>query len=190
MSKQIDLNALRNAVLTTQREGGTTPADDRRTILVTKEGQLTMAADATQEERRTMATVQQDTFHGRAETDAAAVRKFMPTSTRAHTSPDGVTGWLYSFRCAYGTQYTMFAYFDGSYYQVVVVDPPVEEKYCSPHTGHIYSDGRICFGLANNSGRASLQDAYAKSVLWAAGMSAMLLSGNETFPFSINNIAE
>jgi hypothetical protein len=84
----------------------------------------------------------------------------------------------------------MFAYFDGSYYQVVVLDPPIEEQYCSPHTGHIFRDGRICFGLNNNSGRASLKDAYAKSVLWAAGMSTMLCSGNETFPFSINNIEE
>ena len=185
---QIDLNNLARVIRTVQRvEGDDTPVDATRTILVSKEGQLTMAGDIPPEEHRTMSIVKPDTFHGRKETELDTARNFMPASTKQHTSSDGVTGWLYSFHCEYRIAYTMFAYFDGSYYQVLVVDPPVETKYRSAHTGHIFSDSRICFGSGYNGGRESLKDAFAKSVLWATGMSAMVLSGNDTFPFSINN---
>ena len=96
-------------------------------------------------------------------------------------------GSHYSFSCEFGTLYEMFAYFDGNYYQVLVLSPVVEERYQSAHTGHIYKDGNICFGVDYGSGRPTLEEAYAKSVLWANGFSGMLLSENDTFPFSLNN---
>ncbi|MEI8186925.1 MAG: hypothetical protein WCG19_09535 [Chlorobiaceae bacterium] len=188
MSNQIDLNALRDAVLQTQAEGRMQPSDEQKTILVSKEGKMIMAGEAGDEERRTMSKVQQDTFHGRTEREALIVHDFMPSSTIPHTTPEGYQGWLYSFQCTYGITYRMFAYFDGSYYQVLVLEPKVEEKYRSAHLGHIYRNGQICFGTRYNSGRATLKQAYAKSVLWATGMSGLLLNKYQIFPMSINNL--
>jgi hypothetical protein len=190
MSKPIDLNELRRLVLTNQTTASGAmikAAAPSETILVSREGKLQLASNLTPESTRTLATVEQDTFHGRNEEELATARKFMPTTTRKHRTEDGVDGWLYSFYCEFGQQYVMFAYFDGVSYQVIVLQPTVERRFCSPHTGHVFSDGRICFGQAYGGGRKNLQDAYAKSVLWANGMSSMLLSRNEVFPFSINN---
>jgi len=110
----------------------------------------------------------------------------MPSNTRRLVTDEGVSGWVYSFYCAYGNKYTMFTYYDGSYYQVLVLEPEVEDRYRSAHTGHIFSTGRICFGTRYNNGRPTLQDAYAKSVLWATGMSSLMLTG--TFQLSANNL--
>lgn len=187
MSQQIDLNELRRTVLQSQDLGEEAPSEVARTIVVTKEGELQLGRDLTAAQRRPLAVVQQDTFHSRSDDEARTVREQMPSNTKRHRTEDGVDGYVYSFLCSYRRKYTMFAYYDGSYYQVLVLEPAVEDKYCSPHTGHIYSDGRICFGLQHGNGRRSLADAYAKSVLWATGLSAMLLSKQETFPFSINN---
>lgn len=184
---QIDLNALRDAIIRTQRKGETTPSEAIKSVLVSRDGKMIMHGDATEQERRTLAKVQQDTFHGRKEEESEAVLRCMPSSTMQHKSPDGAEGWIYSFFCSFGELYKMFAYYDGSYYQVQVLEPPWVKNY-SPHTGHILSGGRICFGLDYNSGRRTLEDAYAKSVLWATGMSAMHHSGINTFQFSINNL--
>jgi hypothetical protein len=188
MNQQIDLNALRDAVLQTQSQGRMQPTDEQKTILVSKEGKMIMAGNAGDEERRTMSRVQQDTFHGRPEREALTVQEFMPASTMHHTTPEGYQGWLYSFQCAYGITYSMFAFFDGSYYQVLVLEPKVEEKYRSAHRGHIFKDGHICFGTRYNSGRNTLKQAYAKSVLWATGISGLLLNKYQIFPMSINNL--
>jgi len=188
MAKQIDLNVLRDTVLANQQSGQMVPTKPSESILVTKKGEIVQASDVDPIERRTFATVQQDTFHGRAEREIETVRKYMPANTQSHITEEGIRGWIYTFYCSFDRPYTMFAYFDGSFYQVVVVSPIVEERFCNEHTGHIYRDGRICMGYDCNSGRRTLEDAYAKSVLWATGMSSMLLSGNTTFPFSINNL--
>ena len=187
MSTQIDLNRLRDTILSNQRDGQSAPREDHRTIVVSKEGELALASDVDPTERRTLARVQQDTFHARLDTEIETVRRCMPASTQRCQTEEGVEGWVYSFRCSYGRPYTMLAIFDGSYYQVYVIAPAAERKYMDPHVGHIYADGRICFGEAFNSGRKTLEDAYAKSVVWATGMSSMMLSGSPSFPFSITN---
>ena len=187
MSTQIDLNRLRDTLLANQRDDQSAPRDEHRTILVTKQGELALASDVNPTERRTLARVQQDTFHARLDTEIETVERFMPDSTKRYVTPDDLQGWIYSFSCSYGKPYTMFAAFDGSYYQVYVLAPAVDKTYLDPHVGHIFADGRICFGESFNSGRKTLEDAYAKSVMWATGMSEMILSGNPTFPFSITH---
>lgn len=122
--------------------------------------------------------------------DEHFARSRMPHGTHKMRSANGVEGWRYSFKTELGDTFTMFAYFDSSY-QVVVLEPVLEKHFRNPHIGHLYADGRICFGSAMNSGRRTLASAYAKSVLWANGISAMLhherLYGTTPdFPFNSN----
>lgn len=81
-----------------------------------------------------------------------------------------------------GDPYTLFAYNDGSQYQVMVVFPEVAGR-LNPHEVHLYSNGCICFG--EGVGLPTLEQAFAKSVLWTAGFSAFARTGN--FQFSNNN---
>lgn len=80
----------------------------------------------------------------------------------------------------------MFAYYDGAHYQVYVISPKLEDYWKNPHTGHIFADGRICFGVDYGSGQPTLKEAFAKSVLWANGIS-IARNGGGPFPFSANN---
>ncbi|MFO1440261.1 MAG: hypothetical protein U1F81_18205 [Verrucomicrobiaceae bacterium] len=188
MSQQIDLNLLRDTILSNQRQGLVNPTEPNKVVLVSREGQLSLGQQVSAEDQRNLSKVTQDTFHGRRENEQVIATTKMPRNTQKITTSENVEGWLYSFRCELGRDFKMFAYFDGSYYQVIVIEPVVESKYQSAHTGHIFSTGKICFGAGYNSGRPTLEEAYSKSVLWANGFSAMMDSGLATFPFSINNL--
>ena len=131
-----------------------------------------------------------DTYSGlfgasRKDKDREAVKKKMPANTRAHQTDEGIEGWVYSFKCQIGDRYTMFLYFDGANYQVMVISPRVENYWANPETGHIYSDGRICLSKRFGSGQPTLERAYAKSVVWATGFTAAR-RGNMPFPFNHN----
>ena len=137
-----------------------------------------------------LAEVHQGSFGGleeRLARDAQTVRSKLPANAE-FAQIQGTPGWFYSFTCEFGERYVMFIYFFGSNYQVRVIEPEVEGKY-SPHDGHLYADGRICFGTGG--GMPTLESAYAKSVLWANGFSAYKaakLAGSPIpFPFSMNN---
>ncbi|WP_061295328.1 hypothetical protein [Herbidospora cretacea] len=82
-------------------------------------------------------------------------------------------GWLYSIQTGRGRAYTLFAYFDGHGYQVSVVAPRLDGFVGA----HLCPDGRIRI----NAELGSLEVAYARSVLWAAGMDAVL--AGYAFPF-------
>jgi hypothetical protein len=183
---QISLDKLRETILANQAQGQSNPADPGRAIVVGKEGNIQLASNLSPAQEREFAKVQQDVFHARIDQEQNTVRQFLPRST-SYKLVDGVSGWRFSFACEFGTKYEMFAYFDGAFYQVLVMSPEIEDRFQSAHTGHIYKDGNICFGVAYNSGRPTLEEAYAKAVFWANGFSAMLLSGDSTFPFSLNN---
>jgi hypothetical protein len=124
-----------------------------------------------------------DQMPAHVERERAVASAKLPPDTRL-LEVDGIWGWLYSFRDELGDRYTMFAYHDGSQYQVKVVEPEVEGRF-SPHSGHLFGDGRICLS-ATLTGLATLELAYAKSVLWANGFSIFLRTGK--FPFSRNNL--
>ncbi|WP_157519685.1 hypothetical protein [Herbidospora daliensis] len=102
--------------------------------------------------------------------DAGYAASHMPRNT-VFVERDRARGWMYSFQTGRGRAYTLFAYFDGRDYQVNVIAPEL--------TGiHILPGGRIRLG---DSGPASLEEAYAKSVLWAAGMDAALAGRSAPF---------
>src|SRR6266511_5440115 len=111
--------------------------------------------------------------------DKAQVEGMLPASTR-YVEVDGVRGWLYPVSSELGDAFRLFVYFDGAGYQVRVVEPEVEGRF-DPHACHVHPDGRIC--LSNEAGRglASLQAAYARSVLWCNGFSVFLRDAQ--FPF-------
>ena len=187
MSNAVDLNLLRANVLNNQASGDERPGDRSRQILVDREGGIRLSSDVdSPEEERRLSKVPQETFASRAEREQRVAATKMPRNTRTITTPDGVRGWLYHVRCELGSEYQLFAYYDGAHYQVMLVSPTLERHWHDPHTGHLYADGRICFGTRYNSGQPGLEDAYAKSVLWVNGISIALRTG--TFPFSINNL--
>lgn len=184
----IDLNAIVKTVHDCQRAGNSEIFQPVDTIHVDRNGRLIQSNDLDAPRTETLATVQPDTFHAEWEEAEKRIAKTkMPSNTRMITSREGIRGWLYSFQTEFLDTYKMFAYFDGSFYQVIVVEPYVEQRFRSAHTGHIYSDGRICMGAGMNSGRRTLDDAYAKSVLWANGLSAMIYGNLDRFPFNYND---
>jgi hypothetical protein len=115
----------------------------------------------------------------RALRDQAVVDGSLPAQTR-YLKVDGARGWLYPIRSELGDAYELFAYFDGSAYQVKVVSPDVEDG-LSPHECHVFPDGRICLGDVAGGGMPSLEEAYARSVVWCNGFSVYVKTGR--FPF-------
>jgi hypothetical protein len=111
--------------------------------------------------------------------DQAVVDGNLPAATR-HLTVEGVRGWLYPVLSELGDSFQLFAFFDGSAYQVKVVEPAVEERF-DPHACHLFPDGRICFGGQDGGGMPSLEAAFAKSVVWSNGFSVYLRTSR--FPF-------
>ncbi len=114
--------------------------------------------------------------------DREFARGKMPRNTVEVVS-DGCTGFKYDIKCELGKQYKLFAYFNGSRYRVMVVSPEVERGELG-HESHVLPDGSLCLE-PTVQGCRTLEQAFAKSVLWANGYSLYLESGQ--FPFSANN---
>ena len=125
---------------------------------------------------------QRDTFtpaSTRLLRDQAAVDCSLPGATR-DLVVDGVRGWLYPIDSEIGgDHFVLFVYFDGSAYQVKVVEPDVGGH--DPHACHLFPDGRICLGEHAGGGMPRLADAYSRSVVWCTGFSVYLRTSK--FPF-------
>jgi hypothetical protein len=182
---RVSLDRLRDLVLQNQEGGMTKPSGDAQKIFVDREGRIVEGGQRTGQQ---LSEVPQDIFAGRLEEDRSVVRQYLPKSTREFVTAEGATGWVYEIVSEFGDQYRMFVWYDGAYYQVLVLAPQLETYWQSPHTGHIFASGQICFGTEYASGRPTLRDAFTKSVLWANGIS-IARHGNTHFPFSINNVA-
>jgi hypothetical protein len=185
-NRSVSLDRLRDLVLQNQQGGSAKPTSQAQKIFVDREGRIVEGGQ--QQSAQQLSEVPQDTFAGRLEDDRTTVGSFLPKNAQEYVTSEGVTGWVYKFRCEFGDEYRMFVWYDGANYQVLVLAPQLEHYWQSPHTGHIYSSGQICFGTEYGSGRPTLRDAYTKSVLWANGISAAR-HGQTHFPFSINNVA-
>ena len=184
MSGNVDLNRLREMVIQNQQTNNERPSEQNKKVFVDRDGNIREGRNTSSNEAG-LSEVPQATFaSSRLVEETNYARSHMPRNTRKFVTDEGVTGWVYEFDSEFKDNYCMFAYFDGSYYQVLVIQPKVEGKWNSAHTGHIFSDGRICFGSNYNSGMPTLKDAYAKSVLWANGLS--VATRTDFFPFSAN----
>lgn len=104
--------------------------------------------------------------------DKAEAEGRLPASTR-YVKVEGMRGWLYPVATELGDAFQLFLYFDGSGYQVKVVAPGLEGRF-DPHVCHLLPDGRICLTDEVGGGMASLEAAYARSVIWCNGFSIFL----------------
>lgn len=111
--------------------------------------------------------------------DKARAEGMLPASTR-YLKVDGVRGWLFPVSTELGDAFRLFLYFDGAGYQVRVVEPEVEGRF-DPHASHLLPDGRICLSDEAGAGMASLEAAYARSVVWCNGFSVFLRDAQ--FPY-------
>lgn len=179
----VDLNQLRKMVLDNQAENANLPVRQSDKVLVDREGAIRLGGQTSPEEARQLSEVHQGTFasSARIERDHAIVARKFPRNTR-YMAVDGVPGFLFTLASEIGDEYDLFAYHDGSQYQVLVAYPEVAGRY-GTHDAHLFSDGRICFGPAG--GLSSLEQAFAKSALWVTGFSIFIRTGR--FPFSNNN---
>lgn len=185
-TSELDLNGLRDLVkLHQQSANNADKPPTREQVVVTPEGLIAVTTDTSQ---HNLSTVPLDTFAGRVDEDRLIVQQFLPKNSSEITTKEGVVGWAFSIKCQFGHDYTFFAFFDGANYQVKLVSPELETKWMSPHTGHIFKNGTLCLGNRYGAGRPTLRDAYAKTVLWATGISTCILRPGSPFPFSINNV--
>jgi len=114
--------------------------------------------------------------------DRTFAKSKMPRNT-LEVKSDGCTGFKYDITCELGNKYKLFAYFNGSRYRVMVVDPVVERGPVG-HDSHVLTDGSLCLE-PTVQGCRTLEQAFAKSVLWANGYSIYKHTGK--FPYSANN---
>jgi hypothetical protein len=114
----------------------------------------------------------------RALRDQAVVDAQLPAATRV-VKAGGVRGWVYPVRSRLGDEFRLFLWFDGSAYQVKVLQPVTNLE--RPHACHLFPDGRICLGEEAGGGAPTLETAYARSVVWTNGYSVFRRDGE--FPF-------
>ena len=111
----------------------------------------------------------------RLENDRVVVQQKLPSNTM-EIEMDGLVCFVYQIKCELNQDYTLCLYFDGDYYQVKLVEPKLGTSY-GAHSSHLYSDGRLCLSSTTNQGLKDLEQAYARSVLWATGFSFMRVKG-------------
>jgi hypothetical protein len=175
MTRQVDLNEVRNRVINNRGSGVDLPSSPNRSVYVDREGNIVTQPQAG--EQRQLSQVPQKVFAASVTLDRQVVAQKLPSNTQ-EMNISGVTGWVYEIVSEIGDQYTMFIFHDGSLYQVMVLFPEVAGRY-SPVEGHLFDNGVIC--LNQEHGCSTLEQAYAKSVLWASGFSVYLRTGQ--FPF-------
>ena len=184
MTRQLDLNRLRATILENQKEGAALPVAQQRKIVVDREGRIAVGGDA-RDVTGPVTEVVQDTFHAAGSRAVEEARVYLPAATRFDVV-DGFEVFTYTVSTNFGTPVVLSAYFDGSNYQVKLVSPELEHAWMNPHIGHIFEDGRLCLSTDHGGGQPTLRQAFAKSVVWAEGVAAML-AGAPVFPYSMNN---
>ncbi|MEX6777919.1 hypothetical protein [Limnospira fusiformis] len=172
MTQQVDLNEVRNRVINNRQQGVDLPRSPRQAVYVDNGGNI--VTDPEPSGHRHLSQVPQKIFAASLMQDRqVVVRKLPPNAQEMNIS--GVTGWVYDITSELGDHYTMFIFNDGSLYQVMVLFPEVAGRY-SVTEGHLFPNGCIC--LNEEHGYRSLEQAYAKSVLWATGFSIYARTGN------------
>ncbi len=115
----------------------------------------------------------------RLERDREVVRSKLPPGTveRRLDEPWGTTAWFYEIDNELGRVFKFATFFDGAQYQSILVRPKGLERHIvdnyGAHHPHMFSDGYICLGM-NGGGAATLEDAWAKTAMWAYHMAAFL----------------
>ena len=137
-------------------------------VVVTSDGRI-----ATAQETRGDVTVSRVTtqiFAAVPWDEEALVRKHLPANATRHGH-----GWAYTIASEFGDTFELFLYHDDieRQYRVKLIAPSVEQL-GDAHRTHIYSDGNLCLS-PGVGGQQMLNNAYAESVLWCNGVSALAL---------------
>ncbi|MBL8929312.1 MAG: hypothetical protein JNL54_04235 [Kineosporiaceae bacterium] len=168
-----DLNKIAAAIRDNMREGTTTPSDPARQILVDREGNI-YSGDEIGGSARPLSQVTSETFYAwgdRSARELAIVQTKLPANT-VHASDGDVDGWAYSITNEFGDTYTLFLWFDASNgtYKVSLVEPRLGGQ-VGVEDCHLYEDGTLCLKREGGPGYASMENAYARSVIWTRGAS-------------------
>ena len=178
----IDLNELQRAILAQQTGGSEAQADPKNHVQVDNRGEVILGGQA---DPTRSASVQGDTFYWRdLAAEARTVANKMPANTRK-VSDGRVEGYMYDIRNNFADTYTLFIYYseEHSVYRVALVEPRLGGS-VDVHGGHLWPDGTLCLTKQNGSGYPSMEDSYAKSVLWTLGMS--LVQRGHAFQFNVD----
>ena len=154
---------------------------DKNQIQVDNRGEVILGGQA---DPTRSASVQGDTFYWRdLSAEARTVANKMPANTRK-VSDGRVEGYVYDIRNDFADTYTLFIYYSDEHrvYRVALVEPRLGGS-VDAHGGHIWPDGTLCLTKQHGSGYPSMEDSYAKSVLWTLGMS-LVRRGHE-FQFNL-----
>jgi hypothetical protein len=182
----IDLNKLRERLLRNQQNNNVMPSNPAEQVWVDSEGAIMDGEQARNSDRPT-SQVPQRTFASRLEQDRRAVRQFLPANTKETKLSSGQIGFVYTIKCQFNHSYELFLYFDGANYQVLVLRPAIEERIRSPHVGHLFSNGKLCLGDGYGNGAPTLEEAFTRSVLWANGITPVILGAAQEHVLSSNN---
>ena len=116
MSRQVDLNEVRNRVMNNRQQGIDLPSSPNRAVYVDNGGNI--LTDPQIGEQRQLSQVPQKTFAATLMQDRQIVAQKLPPSAQEMTV-NGVTGWVYDITSEVGDAYTLFIFNDGSFYQVI-----------------------------------------------------------------------
>lgn len=140
-------------------------------LVVTRTGEIRTVGDL-DGQTRGVSRVTTEVFAASAG-QVSLAREYLP---EGHQPLDfeGDEGWVYDVTTRQGREFTFFLYRDrhaGRYYVRLVA--PELERLGLEHATHLFDDGHLCLDPFG-SGLTLLPEAYAKSVLWAEGISQML----------------
>lgn len=163
----VDLNAIQAAVLEQQRNGGA-QVDPKSQLYADNNGEIVLGGEGRDTSR--MSRIETDTFYARDLALEARTAAKMPTSIKV--SDGTYEGYHYKLTNAFHDTYELFIYYHSSYrvYRVALISPRLGGE-VNAHGCHLWPDGTICLTRKNGSGYPSMEEAYAKSVLWTLGAS-------------------
>ena len=137
-------------------------------VVVTQDGRI-----ATLEETGRVVTVSRVTtqiFAAVPWDEAALARQHLPSTAFASGG-----GWVYSVTNDFGDAFELFLYHDdfARTYRVRLITPDISALH-EAHRHHVYGDGHLCLSHNPGNGQAMLNNAYGESVLWCAGIGAVM----------------
>lgn len=139
-------------------------------LVVTRTGEIRTVQE-TGKQAAGISRVTTEVFAGKVDEEAWAARHLPPGYSRF---VDGdAPGWVYTVRTNHGDEFTLFLYWDRfqRVYRVRLIAPRLEQLGLV-HATHLYSDGHLC--ISRGAGERLFNNAYAKSAMWADGISHMI----------------
>ncbi|MFD7098452.1 hypothetical protein [Streptomyces xanthophaeus] len=181
MADMYDLNAIRDSFFASQSK----KTAGQQEVYVDREGKVRLGTGG--EEDAPLSRVPQSTFAAQSTAARLAreheiARTKLPANTYYEDAP-GAEGWVYEITTMFENTYVMCAHFNGTEYQVRLIEPELESLPSHDEHGvHLYTSGLICLSERSGSGQPTLQDAYARSAAWALGVDFVRMG--RPFPFN------